>query len=265
MADTKPKKESAVCVKLEAADLGLEGKGDKPLLNGINLQVNTGEFWVVGGMHRSGKSTLLASVAMLQKPLAGKIEIFGVDPWSGDEVSLMKQRLRVGLVFEAGARLLHKLTVAENIALPLCYHKDCYPEDASERVEELLKFAGVQDMARQLPGALTRTYRQRASLARALAMGPELLLLDNPLAGVDFSERAWWQETVTGLWRGHPIVGGKPMTIMVVTNHVTPWVAADRHFALLHENTWRQIGGMAELQASSEASLRDVLDEKLNG
>ncbi len=265
MADTKPQKESPVCVKLESADLGLEGRGDEPLLKAVNLQVNTGEFWVVGGMHRSGKSTLLASVAMLQKPLTGKVEVFGVDPWKVDETNLMKQRLRVGLVFEAGARLLHKLTVAENVALPVCYHKDCRIEEAHERVAELLKFAGVEDMARQLPGGLTRTYRQRASLARALAMSPELLLLDNPLAGVDFSERTWWQETVTALWRGHPIVGGKPMTIMVVTNHVTPWVAADRHFALLHGNAWRPIGGMAELQASGETSLRDVMDEKLSG
>ncbi|HEY1172122.1 MAG TPA: ATP-binding cassette domain-containing protein [Verrucomicrobiae bacterium] len=263
MADTLPKKESSVCVKLEAADLGLEGWDDKPLLKGVNLQVNTGEFWVAGGMHRSGKSTLLASVAMLQKPLAGKIEVFGVDPWKVDEAKLMKQRLRVGLVFEAGARLLHKLSIAENVALPLCYHQDCRMEEAQERVAELLKFTGVETMARQLPGGLTRTYRQRANLARALAMSPELLLLDNPLAGMDFSERAWWRETVTDLGRGHPIVGNRPMTIIVVTNHLTPWVAEDRHFALLHENTWRQIGGMAELHASRETSLRDVLDEKL--
>lgn len=261
MADTKPQKTSATCLKLQAADLGLEGRGDDPLLKGVDLQVNTGEFWVVGGMHRSGKSTLLASLAMLQKPLSGQIEVFGTDPWTVGEMNLMKQRLRVGLVFEAGARLLHKLTIAENIALPVCYHRDCRVEEAQQRVDELLKFAGIEGMARQLPGALTRTDRQRASLARALAMSPELLLLDNPLAGVDFSERDWWQETVAALWRGHPIVGGKPMTIVVVTNHLPPWVAADRQFALLHEATWRQIGGMSDLHASEDPLLRDVLRE----
>jgi ABC-type transporter Mla maintaining outer membrane lipid asymmetry ATPase subunit MlaF len=261
MADTRPQKKSVTCLRLQAVDLGGEGKGDDPLLKDVDLQVEEGEFWVVGGMHRSGKSTLLATLAMLQKPLSGQIEVFGKDPWAVGEANLMKQRLRVGLVFEAGARLLHKLTIAENIALPVCYHRDCRIDEADKRVSELLEFTGITDLAGQLPGALTRTDRQRASLARALAMSPELLLLDNPLAGVDFSERDWWQDTVKALWRGHPVVGGKPMTIVVVTNHLSPWVEADRQFALLHEATWRRIGGMSELQASDNLLLRDVLRE----
>jgi ABC-type transporter Mla maintaining outer membrane lipid asymmetry ATPase subunit MlaF len=102
MADTKPQKTSATCLKLQAADLGLEGRGEGPLLKGVDLQVNAGEFWVVGGMHRSGKSTLLATVAMLQKPMAGQIEVFGVDPWAVGEMNLMKQRLRVGWSLKPG-------------------------------------------------------------------------------------------------------------------------------------------------------------------
>jgi phospholipid/cholesterol/gamma-HCH transport system ATP-binding protein len=249
---------SAVCVKLQQAELGLEGMDNDPLLKDVNWEVRSGEFWVVGGMHRSGKSTLLATLAMLQKPLSGKIELFGVDPWGADGANLMKQRLRVGLLFESGARLLHQLSVVENVALPLCYHRDCRLDEAQERVDELLSFAGIEGLHRDLPGEMTRTYRQRVSLARALALSPELLLLDNPLAGVDLSEQNWWQGTVTKLSEGHPITGGKPMTIVIVTNQLTPWVEKGRNFALLQGKQWRQIGGMTELESSDEAVLREL-------
>lgn len=261
MDRTEPKETTASCIKMQGTDLGVEGISDEPLLKGVTWEVRPAEFWVVGGMHRSGKSTLLETLAMLQKPLSGKIEVFGKDPWTADEANLIKQRLKIGLVFESGARLLHNLTLAENTALPLCYHKDCRMEEARGRVDELLEFAGVTSMARQLPGNLTRTYRQRASLARALSLSPEMLLLDNPLSGVDLSERTWWQETVMSLWQGHKIVDGKPMTIVIATNHLAPWIAKDRQFALLHGKAWQSLGGMNELQNSQEPLLRNVLGQ----
>jgi len=259
MTEEKPEPPTITCVDMQEADLGAEGMQATPLIKGVNWLVKSSETWVIGGMHRSGKSTLLASLAMLQKPLSGRLELFGVDPWATGETSLMKQRLRVGLVFEAGARLLHQLTVSENVALPLCYHRDCPVEEAQERVNELLEFAGIADMERQLPGALSRTYLQRASLARALALSPELRLLDNPLAGVDHSERNWWLETVASLAQGHQITDGKPLTIVIVTNHLTPWLAAGRNFALLDGNCWRQIGSMTELQKSDDPVLPGLL------
>lgn len=263
MAETQTEKTIVKrCVRLQDADLGQESSVWEPLIKGVTWEIGEGEFWVVGGMHRSGKSTLLATLGMLQKPLSGKMELFGADPWGADDVNLRKQRLRVGMVFEAGARLLHKLTVLENIALPICYHQDCRLEEAQERIEELLKFAGVEDQVNDLPGELSRTYRQRVNLARALALSPEVLLLDNPLAGVDLSEEHWWQDTVSKLSQGHPITGSKPMTIVIVTNHLTPWVDKGRNFALLHRKSWRQIGGMAELEACDEPWLRDVLGER---
>lgn len=267
MAANQTKKDEQVCcVKLQETDLGLETMAEDPLIKGVSWEIGAGEFWVVGGMHRSGKSTLLSTLGMLQKPLSGKMELFGVNPWGADGANLMKQRLRVGMVFEAGARLLHKLTVLENIALPICYHRDCRLDEAQERMDELLKFAGIEDLTNELPGELSRTYRQRVNLARALSLSPEVLLLDNPLSGVDLSEQQWWQDVVAKLWQGHAISGNKPMTIVIVTNHLTPWVEQGRNFALLHGKAWRQIGGMAELEACDEPWLRDVLGErKMNG
>jgi len=260
MAENQPKTDAQPCLELIDADLGSEQFADAPLLKGVNWTVREGEFWVASGLHLSGKSTLLATIAMLQKPLAGQVKVFGVDPWVEDESLLGKQRLRIGLVFEAGARLLHKLSIVENIALPVCYHQDCTLEEASVRVSELLNFVGVMDKADDLPGVLTRTHRQRASLARALAMSPEVLLIDNPLAAIDPRERTWWLETVQALSKGHPIVGGRPMTIVVTADDARPWMGPDRRFVLLHENNWRQFSGMDEFVGSEDPLLKEMFN-----
>jgi ABC-type transporter Mla maintaining outer membrane lipid asymmetry ATPase subunit MlaF len=258
MADKKTEPEAGICLQLIEADLGSDSKAASPLLKGVNWTIREGEFWVVSGLHLSGKSTLLSSVGMLLKPLAGQVRVFGVDPWVDDEVLLGKQRLRLGVVFETGARLLHKLSVMENVALPLCYHQDCSLDDASERVAELLKFTGVLEWAYDLPGVLSRSSRQRASLARALALSPEILLIDNPLAAVDPREKTWWLETVQALSQGHPIVGGKPMTIIVTADDPRPWMQTGRRFMLLHENNWRQFAGTEEITASEEPLLKEM-------
>lgn len=244
---------------MEAVDLGMQAAYGAPLAGGMHWSVQPGEFWVVGGMHRSGKSTLLTTIAMLQKPLAGKIEIFGKDPWEFGELGLREQRLRMGMLFEAGARLFHRMTVAENIALPICYHNDCRKEEAAERVAEILEFAVIEEMAGHMPGDLTRAYRQRASLARALALAPELLLLDNPLVGIDLRESEWWLKTISSLSAGHPITGNKPMTVVLVTDHLRPWIRGGRNFALLDGRNWRHIGGVSELQQSDEPLLKELL------
>jgi ABC-type transporter Mla maintaining outer membrane lipid asymmetry ATPase subunit MlaF len=260
MAEPQKNSASSICLQMKGAALGEEHESGEPLLKDINWVVRSGEMWVVTGLHRTGKSTLLSSVAMLQKPLAGEIEVFGVNPWSEGEEILVEQRLRIGLVFESGSRLLHQLTIGENVALPVCYHKDCSVDEAEQRVAELLEFVGVLPMANQRPGSLSRIFRQRASLARALALSPEMLLLDNPLAAMDPRERAWWLETVTALSKGHPIVGGKPLTIILTADDARPWLEAGRLFALLHENSWRTVGGMQEALSSSEPLLKEIFN-----
>jgi len=96
-----------------------------PAIEGVNWRVGAGEFWVVGGLHSSGKSVLLTAAAGINRPLRGKLQLFGGDPTTLDEEEAFRRLLRVGLVFEGDGRLFTHMTVAENIALPLLYHAAC--------------------------------------------------------------------------------------------------------------------------------------------
>ena len=159
------------------------------VLDEVNWTVRAGDFWAVAGLHRSGKSDLLALAAGLMPPARGVCRVFGHDAAGPvrDEPAASPHR-RLGLVFDGG-QLLHHLTVAENIALPLRYHRNLSMPEAAARAQALLELTGLQAWAGQLPAAISRNWQQRAGLARALALPPEVLLLDSPLTGLDPLQR----------------------------------------------------------------------------
>ena len=134
-------------------------------VEGIDWRVNAGDYWVVGGLPGSGKSDLLATAAGLQRPLSGTHLLFGIDLTQLNESELLAERLRIGLVFENGGRLFSHLTVAENIALPLRYHRDCSDDEVQQRVKAILALTDLTDEAERLPAQTTRAGRQRAALA----------------------------------------------------------------------------------------------------
>ena len=135
----------------------------------------------------------------------------------------MAHRLKLGFVFDGG-QLLGQLTVAENIALPLRYHGACRRTRSKSRVRELLEVDGA---ARRGRTARRRMWAGAGSnapdLARALALQPEVLLLDSPLTGLDVRHMAWWLGFLDELSRGHGIMGGKPVTLVVTADDLRPW------------------------------------------
>ena len=102
-------------------------------------------------------------------------------------------------------------------------------------MEALLELLELTPLADFTPANVAANWRQRAALARALILKPELLLLDNPLAGLGTRHRQWWLRFLDQLWRGHEWFGGRPMTLVVTTDDLRPWQIAQRKFALLHE------------------------------
>lgn len=233
------------------------------IIQGVNWSVGAGEYWVVGGSPGSGKSNLLATAAGLLRPASGVHRLFGREITGLEEIELIRERLRVGIVFGDEGRLFNQLTIAENLALPICYHQNCDAADVGGRVEEVLEITRLSEFAQRMPGNISRSLRPKIALARALALQPELLFLDNPLRETDPTQRRWWIEFVGTLSAGHRVLGGRRMTVVVATDDFRPWAGQAEKYALITGNRWRVIGGRADLAACDEPLLRELLHEEI--
>ena len=160
--------------------------GDQVIHDDLNLDVMPGEIMGVVGGSGTGKSVLMRSIIGLQEPQAGEITVFGESMLGKEEDEATDVRRRWGVLFQGGA-LFSTLTVAENVQVPL---KEFYPDFSRSMLDELARYkihlSGLpQDAAHKYPSELSGGMKKRAGLARALAMDPELLFLDEPTAGLD--------------------------------------------------------------------------------
>ncbi|MBN2506064.1 MAG: ATP-binding cassette domain-containing protein [Verrucomicrobia bacterium] len=204
------------------------------VLEEVNWSVAAGDFWAIGGLHSSGKSDFLAVAAGILPPARGVFKAFGARPPAGFEPARVAAQLRIGVVFQGG-HLLQHLSVADNITLPIRYHRDCRRPECAARLAALLDLTAMTSWAASHPGHLPPSLRQRAGLARALALDPEVLLLDNPLSGLDPLETAWWLEMLARLDAGHPFRTHQPLTLVVTADDLRPWHPHARQFAVLRQ------------------------------
>ena len=158
--------------------------GAQHVLIDLNLQLARGETLVVLGRSGTGKSVLLRHLIGLQWPDSGSIQVLGQDLAGLGEEPLNALRLKVGFVFQ-NAALYDSLTIAENVAFPLRYHTALQSRERRARALELLDGVGMADAADKLPTEISGGMKKRAGLARALALAPELMLYDEPTAGLD--------------------------------------------------------------------------------
>lgn len=235
---------AVAAVELRGADIGSLGSVQHVVVSGVNWKICIGQFWLISGSSGSGKSRLLETVAGLMPPVRGVHLLFGQLLHKLPAEAAAALRRRIGLVFPDGGRLFPSLTVAQNISLPICYHRECGFEGAIPRVEQLLSATGLIQYANWSPMRLNRSFRQRAALARALTLEPEVLLLDNPLSGVDVGHVEWWVEFIGALLQGHPLLGGKKMAIVVATDDVRPWQGVANRFAMIINNQWNLLDSL---------------------
>lgn len=157
--------------------------GDRTVLDDISLSVAAGEILAVVGPSGAGKSTLSRCVSFLERPTSGSVRVDGADFTRLEGEALIAARRKIGVIFQT-APLLRRRTVAQNVALPLEYLR-ATDDSVSRRVTELLDRVGLRDRSGYHPAQLSGGQRQRVGIARALALGPSVLLSDEATSGLD--------------------------------------------------------------------------------
>jgi len=217
----------------------------------LSLSVRKGEVFALVGGSGCGKSTMLREIIVLQPPASGSIRVFGQEVIGmGDEQALPLRR-RWGVMFERGA-LFSSLTVTENVAMVLHEHTALRGRIVDEIAALKIALTGLPaDAGPKYPVELSGGMRKRAALARALALDPELLILDEPTAGLDPLSASGIDELVRNL---RDALG---LTILMATHDLDlMWRAADR-VAVLGESRLLGIGTMAELSQSDHPLIRE--------
>lgn len=172
-------------VVIELKDVSL--KFDRPVLDGVSLDVRKGETLMIAGESGSGKSTILKLILRLLLPDSGTINVFGQNVVHLSFEEALELRRRIGMVFQ-NAALFDSMTVFENVAYPLREHRGHLDEDEIEEiVRERLDFVDLDpnQVSEQLPSELSGGMRKRVGIARAIATDPEVVLYDEPTGGLD--------------------------------------------------------------------------------
>ena len=207
----------------------------------LNLRVRSGEILAIAGGSGSGKSVLLREMILLQKPTSGVIQVFGDDIAQLDEAQALRLRQRWGVMFQKGG-LFSALTVRENVGLPLREHSALDSALIDEIADWKLSLTGLPaEASLKRPDELSGGMLKRASLARAIALDPELLFLDEPTSGLDPASAAGVDALIL---QTHALYG---LTIVMITHDLDLlWQVADR-VAVLGEGRVLAIDSMAAL------------------
>jgi len=217
----------------------------------VSLSVRLGEIFALVGGSGCGKSTLLREVLLLQAPVSGSIRVFGREVVGLSDEEALPLRRRWGVVFERGA-LFSSLTVTENVGMVLREHTRLSARLIDEIATLKIALTGLPpDAGPKYPNELSGGMRKRAALARALALDPELLFLDEPTAGLDPLSASGIDELVRNL---RDALG---LTIMLVTHDLDLlWHDADR-VAVLGDGHILGVGTMSELSQLQDPLIRE--------
>jgi ABC-type transporter Mla maintaining outer membrane lipid asymmetry ATPase subunit MlaF len=186
---------------LTIRELSLESMDGRPLITSLSFQVPSGGNLILTGASGKDRNRLLKVVAGTERPAAGSVQVDGVAVWPGKGAFSLAGKVKVGFAFAHGG-LLANLTIQDNIALPLRFLG--YPSNqAATRVAAALEAVGLTSVAGLRPHAVSDAARKHANLARVLALEPALVLLDDPLSGLEAADRSTALSLI-GTWARDP-------------------------------------------------------------
>lgn len=245
MAETKEKE--GIAIKIRGV---VNAFGDKVIHDHVDLDVKRGEILGVVGGSGTGKSVLLRSIIGLNKPREGTIEVLGQKTSDVEGAAMRKLEMRWGVLFQEGA-LFSSQTVAQNIQVPLREYTSMSPDLMDEIAAIKLTMVGLSpDTGAKYPAELSGGMKKRAGLARALALDPELLFLDEPTAGLDPISANQFDELIKRLQKA---LG---LTVFLVTHDIDTLRAVTDRIAVL-VNKKIVIGTIDELRKNKDPWIQE--------
>jgi phospholipid/cholesterol/gamma-HCH transport system ATP-binding protein len=229
--------------------------GEQVVHEGLDLEVRRGEILGVVGGSGTGKSVLMRSIIGLQPPVEGEVEVFGTPMIGRDDEETLDVRKRWGVLFQGGA-LFSTLTVAENIQVPL---KEFYPDLSRDLMNEIASYKVVMtglpaEAGPKYPAELSGGMKKRAGLARALALDPELLFLDEPTAGLDPIGAERFDDLTRSL---RDTLG---LTVFLITHDLDTLYAICDRVAVLADRKVIAVGTIPELLALDHPWIQDYFN-----
>jgi len=229
-----------------------KGFGDHQVLKGLNLEIEKGETMVIMGRSGCGKSILLKIIMRLLEPDEGEIWVDGKEVTELTEKEMDKVRKRFGMVFQSAA-LFDSLTVGENVGFGLPRHTDMSRDQIAQVVAEKLEMVGLKGIENTMPVDLSGGMKKRVSLARAIAMDPEIVLYDEPTTGLDPITAGEIDKLIVGLHNRLRV------TSIVVTHDMRSAFAIATRMAMLYEGKIVTVGTPEEFRESAEPVVRGFL------
>jgi phospholipid/cholesterol/gamma-HCH transport system ATP-binding protein len=230
----------AIAVKALSKSFGAQN-----VLNGIDLSVARGETVVVLGRSGTGKSVLLKLLIGLQEPDSGSIQVEGQEITGLEGKELNQIRKKMGFLFQQAA-LYDSLTVEENVIFPLSRHTTLSAEERKAKARELLSSVGMEKALEKMPSQISGGMQKRVGLARALALDPSVVLLDEPTAGLDPITSGEIGELISQLQKH------RHMTSLVVTHDIHGARQIADRMVMVNEGNILIEGTFEELQKSAD-------------
>jgi phospholipid/cholesterol/gamma-HCH transport system ATP-binding protein len=246
-----------ISVKIEVVDLH-RSFDDNHVLRGVNLEVNKGESMVVIGGSGVGKSVLIKCIIGLIQPDSGSIRVDGQEITSLNEKPLNEVRKKFGMLFQAGA-LFDSLPVWENVGFGLKQHTGLKDEEIKAIAVEKLRLLGLRNVEDLMPSELSGGMRKRVSLARAIAMEPEILLYDEPTTGLDPIMADAINDLIVQMRKKLEVT-----SIAITHDMVSAYKIADR-IAMLYEGKIIGVGTPQGIRESSNAIVQQFIQGKAEG